>query len=100
MQTADAKRWVESRRAAELRERQADLAPRSPAIGPVAGPEVRRSRSAAAPVTSALKALAGALDEAGVPAMIIGGIAVIARGVPRRAIDDATVHRGLAQARV
>ena len=31
MQAADVKRWVESRRAAELRERQADLAPLSPA---------------------------------------------------------------------
>ncbi len=49
--------------------------------------------SAAEPITAALKALAGALDEAGVPAMIIGGIAVIARGVPRHTIDiDATVR--------
>jgi hypothetical protein len=49
--------------------------------------------SAADPVTAALKALAGALDEAGAPAMIIGGIAVIARGVPRHTIDiDATVR--------
>jgi len=49
--------------------------------------------SAADPITSALKALAGALDEVDVPAMIIGGIAVIARGVPRHTIDiDATVR--------
>jgi hypothetical protein len=49
--------------------------------------------SAGDPITSALKALAGAVDEAGAPAMIIGGIAVIARGVPRHTIDiDATVR--------
>jgi hypothetical protein len=40
----------------------------------------------------ALRALAAALDALGQPAMIIGGIAVIARGVPRQTIDiDATV---------
>jgi hypothetical protein len=40
----------------------------------------------------ALRALAAALDHLGQPAMIIGGIAVIARGVPRQTIDiDATV---------
>ena len=40
----------------------------------------------------ALKALAAALGVLGQPAMIIGGIAVIARGVPRLTIDiDATV---------
>jgi hypothetical protein len=40
-------------------------------------------------IASVPKALAGALDEAGVPGMIIGGIAVIARGGPRHttAID-------------
>lgn len=39
-----------------------------------------------------LEALRSALDEIGAPAMIIGGIAVIARGVPRQTIDvDATV---------
>jgi hypothetical protein len=40
----------------------------------------------------ALRALAAALDALRQPAMIIGGIAVIARGVPRQTIDiDATV---------
>jgi hypothetical protein len=40
----------------------------------------------------ALRALASALDALGRPAMIIGGIAVIARGVPRQTIDiDATI---------
>jgi hypothetical protein len=40
----------------------------------------------------ALRALAAALDALGQPAMIIGGIAVIARGVPRQTIDiDATL---------
>jgi len=40
----------------------------------------------------ALRALVSALDALGKPAMIIGGIAVIARGVPRQTIDiDATV---------
>ncbi|MDQ3775512.1 MAG: hypothetical protein M3461_14760 [Pseudomonadota bacterium] len=39
-----------------------------------------------------LAALAEALTESGAPAMIIGGIAVIARGVPRQTVDvDATV---------
>jgi hypothetical protein len=42
--------------------------------------------------TSALRALTKALDELGAPSMIIGGIAVIAAGVPRETIDiDATV---------
>ena len=41
---------------------------------------------------SALSALAGALRELGTPAMVIGGIAVIARGVPRQTVDiDAAV---------
>lgn len=40
----------------------------------------------------ALRALVAALEALGRPAMIIGGIAVIARGVPRQTIDiDATV---------
>ena len=40
----------------------------------------------------ALQALGAALDELGIPSMIIGGIAVIAAGVPRDTIDiDATV---------
>jgi hypothetical protein len=40
----------------------------------------------------ALRALSAALDALGQPAMIIWGIAVIARGVPRQTIDiDATV---------
>jgi hypothetical protein len=41
---------------------------------------------------SALRALAGALRELDAPAMVIGGIAVIARGVPRQTVDiDAAV---------
>lgn len=41
---------------------------------------------------AALRALAGALRELDVPAMVIGGIAVIARGVPRQTVDiDAAV---------
>jgi hypothetical protein len=41
---------------------------------------------------AALAALAAALGDVGAPAMIIGGIAVIARGVPRQTADvDATV---------
>jgi hypothetical protein len=41
---------------------------------------------------AALEALARALDGLDAPAMIIGGIAVIARGVPRQTVDiDATV---------
>lgn len=40
----------------------------------------------------ALGALAEALEELGEPAMVIGGIAVIARGVPRQTIDiDAAI---------
>jgi hypothetical protein len=40
----------------------------------------------------ALRDLAASLDALGQPAMIIGGIAVIARGVPRQTVDiDATV---------
>jgi hypothetical protein len=43
-------------------------------------------------ILAALAALAEALTESGAPAMIIGGIAVIARGVPRQTVDvDATV---------
>jgi hypothetical protein len=43
-------------------------------------------------VTSALRALSAALAELGQPSMVIGGIAVIARGVPRTTLDiDATV---------
>ena len=43
----------------------------------------------------ALESLAAALDALGRPAMVIGGIAVIARGVPRQTIDiDATVDAG------
>lgn len=43
-------------------------------------------------VLEALAALNRALAETGAPAMIIGGIAVIARGVPRLTVDvDATV---------
>lgn len=38
-------------------------------------------------VTAAIEALAAALDELGAPAMLIGGIAVIARGVPRTTLD-------------
>jgi hypothetical protein len=40
----------------------------------------------------ALEALVAALRETGAPAMIVGGIAVIARGVPRHTVDiDATI---------
>lgn len=43
-------------------------------------------------VTSALRALSAALTELGRPSMVIGGIAVIARGVPRTTFDiDAAV---------
>lgn len=42
--------------------------------------------------TDALRALAAALNEIPAPSMIIGGIAVIAAGVPRQTIDiDATI---------
>jgi hypothetical protein len=41
---------------------------------------------------AALDALAGALSEIAAPSMIIGGVAVIAAGVPRQTIDiDATI---------
>jgi hypothetical protein len=50
------------------------------------------SRPADEQLLAALGALADALAELGQPAMIIGGIAAIARGVPRQTIDiDATV---------
>lgn len=43
-------------------------------------------------VNAALAALAAAFEELGSPAMLIGGIAVIARGVPRTTLDiDAAV---------
>jgi len=43
-------------------------------------------------VTAALEGLSAALADIGAPAMVIGGIAVIARGVPRTTLDiDATV---------
>ena len=43
-------------------------------------------------VTAALRKLAEAFDEFGAPAMVIGGIAVVARGVPRTTLDiDTTV---------
>ena len=43
-------------------------------------------------VLRALEAVVAALRETGAPAMIVGGIAVIARGVPRQTVDiDATV---------
>lgn len=42
--------------------------------------------------TAALQALVAALDDLHAPAMVIGGVAVIARGVPRTTLDiDATV---------
>jgi hypothetical protein len=44
------------------------------------------------PLTEALRSVATALDSLAAPSMIIGGIAVIAAGVPRQTIDvDATV---------
>jgi hypothetical protein len=50
------------------------------------------SPSADEALLAALGAVAGAFRELGVPAMIIGGVAVIARGVPRQTIDvDGTV---------
>jgi hypothetical protein len=43
-------------------------------------------------LAGALAALAGALDELGSPSAIIGGVAVVASGVPRATVDvDATV---------
>jgi hypothetical protein len=38
-------------------------------------------------VTAALDALSAALADIGAPAMVIDGIAVIARGVPRTTLD-------------
>lgn len=44
------------------------------------------------PLIKAIRSLANALDSLAAPSMIIGGIAVIAAGVPRQTIDvDATV---------
>jgi hypothetical protein len=43
-------------------------------------------------LAAALHDLAAALTESGRPAMVIGGIAVTARGIPRHTVDiDATV---------
>lgn len=43
-------------------------------------------------ITAALAALAAALQRVGQPSMVIGGVAVIARGVPRLTVDiDAVV---------
>ncbi len=43
-------------------------------------------------LSSAIRSLAAALDDLPAPSMIIGGIAVIAAGVPRQTVDvDATV---------
>ena len=42
----------------------------------------------------ALAALASALQELGCPAMLIGGLAVIARGIPRQTIDIDAVVQG------
>jgi hypothetical protein len=51
------------------------------------------SSDAAAEFTSALLALQRAFDELARPAVIIGGIAAIARGVPRQTIDiDAAIE--------
>src|SRR5213594_3968085 len=48
--------------------------------------------TADAALLAALAACASALRHLGKPAMIIGGIAVIARGVPRQTVDiDATI---------
>jgi hypothetical protein len=44
------------------------------------------------PLIEALRSVAGALDSLPAPSMIIGGIAVIAAGVPRQTVDvDATI---------
>jgi hypothetical protein len=44
-------------------------------------------------ITASLESLAAALAELDVPAMLIGGMAVIARGVPRTTLDvDATIR--------
>src|SRR5436305_2574470 len=44
------------------------------------------------PLIEALRSVATALDSLAAPSMIIGGIAVIAAGVPRQTVDvDATV---------
>lgn len=59
---------------------------------------MERKREPAAlsgPLGAALRALAAAFSELSVPAMLIGGMAVIARGVPRLTRDvDATVAGG------
>lgn len=50
------------------------------------------SAGSRAPFLDALEALARVLAELGVPSMVIGGVAVIALGVPRSTVDiDATV---------
>jgi len=52
-------------------------------------------------LTSALAALRKALQELSAPSMIIGGIAVIAHGVGRQTVIDATIWaEGLALDRV
>lgn len=60
----------------------------APALTPALGMTGPADRG----LLDALRALSAALREAGAPSMIIGGIAVIARGVPRLTVDiDATV---------
>jgi predicted nucleotidyltransferase len=58
------------------------------------GPRRRKSRLEGR-LGDALRAVAAALESTNVPAMVIGGIAVIARGVPRLTRDvDASVAGG------
>jgi predicted nucleotidyltransferase len=58
------------------------------------GVAAKRSRKPLTPgLTAALRAVAGALAALPIPGMVIGGIAVIARGVPRATRDvDATLE--------
>lgn len=64
-------------------------APGGIACAPRSSPVTRPADQA---LLDALAALGAALDALGAPSMVIGGIAVIARGVPRQTIDiDVTV---------
>ncbi len=62
-------------------------------LGPVARPIVPVTARGEPGFLEALQALTDALGELPAPAMVIGGVAVIARGVPRSTVDiDATVN--------